>query len=93
MIHLQTPPTGLPKSTAYHRRQRQAPEGGGGIMKEQIKAIRSIRAEISAIQKQTLEMIRLLEDQGILEPMQKPQTKKEKALKMGFAVIRGGALQ
>ncbi|OQC48070.1 MAG: hypothetical protein BWX58_01296 [Deltaproteobacteria bacterium ADurb.Bin026] len=57
-------------------------------MKEQIKAIRSIRAEISAIQKQTLEMIRLLEDQGILEPMQKPQTKKEKALKMGFAVVQ-----
>ena len=62
-------------------------------MKEQIKAIRSIRAEISAIQKQTLEMIRLLEDQGILEPMRKPQTAKEKALKSGFAVIRGGALQ
>jgi len=39
------------------------------------------------------EINRMTDKLGFPKPMRKPQTAKEKALKSGFAVIRGGALQ
>ena len=60
-------------------------------MKEQLKALKDMAADISEMKATAFEILHLLDEQGFNE--QFPETLKEKALKMGFAVIRGGALQ
>ena len=63
------------------------------FFKEQKKELQSMTETLSEMKATANEILSLLDEQGFPEPMRKPQTTKERALKSGFVVIRGGALQ